>query len=247
MADDGGDFVWNGVLDPAQLIDSVVAAGHRLADAAKMGEWSTVFRMLDEDAQVNWWRPGGTAWFTVLHQAAWHGVSADVARELIARGALRTQTDSRGRTAYDVAMERHATTGRPVDALCEVLLPPSAPLPPHRVQVLDRHLAEVIDGRIKGVLYDGAIPVRSCGIRRSGFCMNCRVSGCGFRCRGCTADSASPCAGTNFTPRVGAAWSADPGSTTSSPTTARRWSMRDSSKPRHTSFTSRARCLPFRP
>lgn len=158
MADDGGDFVWNGVLDPAQLIDSVVAAGHRLADAAKMGEWSTVFRMLDEDAQVNWWRPGGTAWFTVLHQAAWHGVSADVARELIARGALRTQTDSRGRTAYDVAMERHATTGRPVDALCEVLLPPSAPLPPHRVQVLDRHLAEVIDGRIKGVLYDGRDP-----------------------------------------------------------------------------------------
>lgn len=158
MADDGGDFVWNGVLDPAQLIDSVVAAGHRLADAAKMGEWSTVFRMLDEYAQVNWWRPGGTAWFTVLHQAAWHGVSAEVAQELIDRGALRTQTDSRARTAYDVAMERHATAGRQVDALCEVLLPPSASLPPHRVQALDRHLAEVIDGRIKGVLYDGLDP-----------------------------------------------------------------------------------------
>nr|WP_235716706.1 ankyrin repeat domain-containing protein [Mycolicibacterium goodii] len=50
--------------------------------------------MLDEGAQVNWWRPGDTTWFTVLHQAAWHGVSADVARELIDRGRC-AQTDSR--------------------------------------------------------------------------------------------------------------------------------------------------------
>jgi len=37
MADDGGDFVWNGVLDPARLIDSVVAAGHRLAGRGEDG------------------------------------------------------------------------------------------------------------------------------------------------------------------------------------------------------------------
>ncbi len=32
-------FVWNGVLDPSLLSDDVVAAGHRLADAAKVGDW----------------------------------------------------------------------------------------------------------------------------------------------------------------------------------------------------------------
>ncbi len=69
-------FVWNGVLDPSLLADDVVSAGHRLADAAKVGDWTTVFELLDDPTErvdVNWWRPGGTAWFTVLHQAAWHG------------------------------------------------------------------------------------------------------------------------------------------------------------------------------
>ena len=54
--------------------DDVVSAGHRLADAAKVGDWKTVFELLDDPTErvdVNWWRPGGTAWFTVLHQAAW--------------------------------------------------------------------------------------------------------------------------------------------------------------------------------
>jgi hypothetical protein len=69
-------FVWRGVLDPSQLFDDVVVASHRFADAATVGDWSTVFTLLDDPGQpveINWWRPGGTAWFTVLHQAAWHG------------------------------------------------------------------------------------------------------------------------------------------------------------------------------
>ena len=55
---------------------------------------------------INWWRPGGTAWFTVLHQAAWHGAPTEVVAELIRRGALRSLTDSRGRTAHDVRLDR---------------------------------------------------------------------------------------------------------------------------------------------
>ena len=94
---------------PTQLFDDVVSASHRLADAAKVGDWSTVFDLLDdpdERVDINWWRPGGTAWFTVLHQAAWHGAPTDVAAELIRRGALRSLTDSRGRTAYDIRCQR---------------------------------------------------------------------------------------------------------------------------------------------
>lgn len=150
-------FQWNGVLDHGYLFEPLVAEGHRLADASKAGDWPMVFRLLDNGATINWWRPDGTAWFTPLHQAAWHGAPADVARELIDRGALRTLTDARGRTAYDVCLERHG--GRSdADALFDVLLPPAAPLPPHRVRALDHHLASVIDGRIKGVLFDGRNP-----------------------------------------------------------------------------------------
>ena len=66
-------------------------------------------RLLDDPSQpvdINWWRPGGTAWFTVLHQAAWHGAPTEVAAELIRRGALRSLTDSRGRTAYDIRLDK---------------------------------------------------------------------------------------------------------------------------------------------
>jgi hypothetical protein len=87
---------WHGVLDPSLLDDDVVAAGHQLADAAKQGDWSTVFILLGNPTapvRVNGWRPGGKALFTVLHQAAWHGASADVAAELIRLGALRTLTE----------------------------------------------------------------------------------------------------------------------------------------------------------
>ena len=52
------------MLDPSLLADDVVSAGHRLADAAKVGDWKTVFELLDDPSErvdVNWWRPGGTA------------------------------------------------------------------------------------------------------------------------------------------------------------------------------------------
>jgi hypothetical protein len=38
------------VLDPSLLDDDVVAAGHQLADAAKQGDWSTVFTLLGDAA-----------------------------------------------------------------------------------------------------------------------------------------------------------------------------------------------------
>ncbi|WP_219068332.1 hypothetical protein [Candidatus Mycobacterium methanotrophicum] len=38
------------------------------------------------------------------------------------------------------------------------LKPPPSPLAPEQIRALDKHLGEVIDSRIRGVLYDGRDP-----------------------------------------------------------------------------------------
>lgn len=166
-------FVWCGIVDPDQLFDDVVAAGHELADAAKLGDWSTVFDLLDDPDElvdINWWRPGGTSWFTVLHEAAWQGAPNEVAAELIQRGALRTLTDAWGRTAYDVRRDRDLEADHPKDVAAQqrkslvlrtrYLKPPASPLARTNIRALDWHLADVIDSRIAGVLYGGRDPQR---------------------------------------------------------------------------------------
>lgn len=164
-------FVWLGVLDSDPVRDEVAAASHRLADAAKVGDWPTVFELLDDPDQcvnINWWRPGGPAWFTVLHQAAWHRAPIDVAAELIRRGALRSLRDSRGHTAYDVRCRKDLEANHPKGIAAQqrkslalrerYLKPPPSPLTPATIRALDRHLAGVIDSRIRGVLCDGRDP-----------------------------------------------------------------------------------------
>jgi hypothetical protein len=166
-------FVWLGIVDPTPVRDEIVAASHRLADAAKIGDWSTVFDLLDDPhdgVNINWWRPGGPAWYTVLHQAAWHGAPADVAGELIRRGALRSLRDSRGRTAYDIRGQRDLAAKHPNRIAAQqrkslvlrerYLKPPPSPLAPATIGALDRHLAGVIDSRIRDVLDDGSDPRR---------------------------------------------------------------------------------------
>jgi ADP-ribosylglycohydrolase len=142
-------FRWRGVLDVSRLPQQEVAVGHRFADAAKAGDWATVFAMLDDDGtpvDVNWWRPDGSAWFTVLHQAAWHDASTDVVNELVERGALRSLKDAKGRTPYDVSVERHGR-GR------NCLWPPLSPLSRSAIALLDERLAEVINDKLRGRLY----------------------------------------------------------------------------------------------
>lgn len=139
-------MTWLGVLDPSLWSESFVADGHRLADAAKAGDWTTVLEMLRTDPHlgVNRWRPGSPKWFTVLHQAAWHGAPASVVSDLLDQGALRSLRDAKGRTPQDVAADRgHA------DALGEMLAPPLSPLDDGRIAILDQRLADVIDGRIR--------------------------------------------------------------------------------------------------
>ena len=152
------EFVWRGIVDPSHLYDDVVSTGHQLADAAKAGDWPAVFGLLDDPTKqtdINWWRPGGKAWFTALHQAAWHGAPIDVVVELMARGALRSVTDAKGRTPYGVLLGRAKDIGNATNPMAkELLKPPPSPLPHEQIRALDRHLAGVIDGRIRGVLFD---------------------------------------------------------------------------------------------
>lgn len=99
------------------------AAQHRFADAAKAGDWATVFAMLDDPrtrVDVNGVRPGGSARFTALHQAAWHGAPAEIVSELIRHGAVRSSRDAKGQTPFDILVERH---GHRAD--CERYLRPS--------------------------------------------------------------------------------------------------------------------------
>lgn len=162
------EFVWDGVLDPGQLHAHVALARNQLADAARAGKWSTVLRLLDEASglvNVNGWRPGGTAWFTPLHQAAWYGAPVTVAAELVARGALRSLTNARGRTPHDVRLARDAKERSKKGlaapshlALRSFLTPPASPLSTTQAQALDTHLAALIDSRVSGVLYDGRNP-----------------------------------------------------------------------------------------
>jgi hypothetical protein len=166
-------LVWRGIIDPELLHDDVVSASHQLSDAAQAGDWSTVFDLLDdpeEDVDINSWRPSGKAWFTVLHQAAWHSAPNEVAAELIRRGALRSLPDARGRTAYDVRYERDLRAESPKDVAAQkrkslvlrtrYLKPEPSPLAPRVIRALDWHLADVIDSRIRGVLYEGRDPRR---------------------------------------------------------------------------------------
>ncbi len=144
---------WQGVLDTSVMADDMVSAGHRLADAAKVGNWPAVMTVLDSEWNwlvINQWRPGGTAWFTALHQAAWHGAPTEIVAELIDRGSLRSLRDSKGRTAFDVAVAHDQSP-----ALRELLRPPRSPLTREQSRALDARLAELIDGRIQGRVYDG--------------------------------------------------------------------------------------------
>lgn len=139
-------LIWRGVLDPSLWKESFVAGGHRIADAAQGGDWTTVLEMLRANTRigVNRWRPGSPKWFTILHQAAWHGAPPSVVAELLEHGALRSLRDAKGRTPHDVAIERgHGAT------LGAALAPPPSPLDVRRIAILDQRLGEVIDGRIR--------------------------------------------------------------------------------------------------
>lgn len=140
------DRTWRGILDRRDMSDRTAKRLDAIADVARDGKWDEVLRLAPKTG-VNVWRPGGTSFFTPLHQAAWHGAPADVVERLIALGAWRTLPTSNGDTARDIAEYRGH------DALVPRLTP--EPLNPARAEILpllDVRLQELIESRLLGSL-----------------------------------------------------------------------------------------------
>ena len=101
------DIVWDGVTQVRTLTDEADRTRHALADAAKSGDWQRVFELLSEHREwINSTRPGGSAWYAPLHQAAWHGAPVTVVQQLLDSGAWRTHQNARGERPVDVADRR---------------------------------------------------------------------------------------------------------------------------------------------
>ena len=139
------EATWLGSLSTPSLLDrDLVAQVNALADAAKVGDWAHVLRLVNgelKSAGPNVWRPGGSSGFTPLHQAAWHGAPAGVVQDLISSGAWRTMPARDGQTAADVANQRgHGH-------LSSLLEPPKPFAEPSHVAALDRRLDELVSER----------------------------------------------------------------------------------------------------
>ncbi|MDO4260020.1 MAG: hypothetical protein Q4C87_10940 [Actinomycetaceae bacterium] len=100
---------WPGILDPETLKPHHVERAHRLADAAKSGNWAAVFDIVGATPTLsaNQWRIGGSSWFAPLHQAAWLGAPVEVVNQLITRGAWRSLRTAEGDRPIDIARRRH--------------------------------------------------------------------------------------------------------------------------------------------
>lgn len=133
-----GAAYWQGILDPLFVASGAVATANRLADLAKAGDWAEVLMLLESEKKTlaaYQWRPGGTKWFSVLHQAAWHGAPVKVVEKLLKHGGLRGLRDAKGRIPVDVAYERGHSH------LFKLLHPPEPPLDPDLFSHLDQHLS----------------------------------------------------------------------------------------------------------
>lgn len=99
--------IWDGVTLRSSYNSWVLEGRDRLADAAKYGDWPTVFDVLERHGDwINGTRVGGISGYTPLHQAAWHGAPTDVVLRLIDLGAWRTVRTAKGERAVDIAERR---------------------------------------------------------------------------------------------------------------------------------------------
>ena len=97
----------DGITQNETLNEEAAQARHALADAAKNGNWPHLFELLSEHGEwINATRPGGSAWYAPLHQAAWHGAPVAVVERLVMLGAWRTHQNARGERPVDVAARR---------------------------------------------------------------------------------------------------------------------------------------------
>ncbi|PVG00201.1 hypothetical protein CPB86DRAFT_782801 [Serendipita vermifera] len=150
---------WDCITREDEVKSEYAKARKKWADAAHQGDWDQVFKMIDEfsydsRALANATRllPKGVrpdpskrpSGYTVLHQAAFHNASEDIAKALIALGCsryLRT-TDGLNQRATDIAESKG------FNDLAVVLTPAVDKIP----QVSDEDLAKIQQHFLKVVV-----------------------------------------------------------------------------------------------
>ncbi|WP_329275714.1 ankyrin repeat domain-containing protein [Streptomyces sp. NBC_01451] len=141
---------WNGVTRRSMFKDHIDQLRDRLADAARDGDWRTVFEILDKDDEwTNSARLEGGSGYAPLHQAAWHGVPVATVERLLSYGAWRTLRASDGTRPVDIA----ARLGH--HHLAAVLRPEfKHPLPQDELARLQENFHRLIRYRSGGELGD---------------------------------------------------------------------------------------------
>lgn len=111
-SDEQRELHWDSILYRDDLNEELVAYRDRMADAARRGDWPTLFGLLDDEDRaypaltgINSVRVGGMSGFAALHQAAWHGAD-EVVGALLERGAWRSLRTTKGETAEEIARRR---------------------------------------------------------------------------------------------------------------------------------------------
>lgn len=139
---------WDGVTRRSTLHAKVAAQRDWLADAARDGDWRTVFHILDRTPTwANSPRLEGRSGYAPLHQAAWHGATVETVERLLEYGAWRTLRAQEASRAEDIAAHRGHRH------LAAVLRPEHKhPLPPDVLAGLQQNLHRLIryragDGR----------------------------------------------------------------------------------------------------
>lgn len=135
--------IWDGATRSTHLSADGLQIRKRIADAAKMYDWHTVFDILHGRGDlVNSCRPDGRSRYAPLHQAAHGGAPVGVVKQLIAAGAWRGLREAKGERPLDIAKRRgHGH-------LLGVLEPPEKiSLPPHVLEMLQDRFHEVIRSR----------------------------------------------------------------------------------------------------
>ncbi|QIJ76934.1 ankyrin repeat domain-containing protein [Methylobacterium sp. NI91] len=136
-------LVWDGITTEGVVSEGSAAERHRLADAAKAYDWTTVLALLHEHpGLVNTTRPGGASLFAPLHQAAHGNAPPGVLEALIGLGAWRMLLNVRGERPVDVA--ERCGHGRAAEILRPVL---RRRVPAGILAAMQAHFHAVIRGR----------------------------------------------------------------------------------------------------
>jgi len=139
---------WDGVTLRSSYSGWVLEGRDQLADAAKAGDWQTVFDVLGRQRDwVNGARVGGTSGYAPLHQAAWHGAPTDVVLRLVELGAWRTARTAKGDRAVDIADRRgHRHLVEPLKPVIR------HQVPARTIAAIQQHFYGVIRGRVNDLV-----------------------------------------------------------------------------------------------